>query len=639
MKKKIINGIMMVALVAATSTSFVSCKDTNEDVRIEQSAEIAQLKGQLQTLENKYGDMDGRISALSQRVDDEVERLDGRIDDVELDLDGLQEEVDQLENWLNETFAKLVTSVSISGTYTNMTGSINVPGFEPKMLINNYGVAEKQGTFPENKDLIMIDAQKDGFEWAANQVIGASPFDETTPGAAGYIYATINRYIDSVPLLSKLNDGFFTFSLVNTAGEAIPGVLIENMDEDGNPTTDVLKWGWTRADNNIYKLGVVFSGDPTAKGLQPAKIDLSKIKDDLKALYQNRKSSTDAKKSLGHLAADLYYNIATRDTNLPKYALKIGWSDFTVNEVDEEGNITDSEALLHHMSSSEAELLFATIKPLSFESGDVLKKGAEAVTNSVNNIIDKSEKHIDEILYRIQGKLAEQGININNYYLPELIFNGIRQDAAGNYILRITGAQLNQALSTTNSKDIDININKVVTPEELAYIKNNDNVDAIKALLGKVNGKNIGDWMEKFTNKASSIFQNNAGQLLQPVLLAIDKDGNVNRVSGIKNAPYEVNGEVTLEPTTYTAELFAPAYAKFVAVKSIEGGDEMDVASVNAGAAPENAEGFGEIIAVNDKDIKFTPKAGTTYEIVYEAVDFFGKTYNHSYYIKGKAVK
>ncbi len=28
MKKKIINGIMMVALVAATSTSFVSCKDT-----------------------------------------------------------------------------------------------------------------------------------------------------------------------------------------------------------------------------------------------------------------------------------------------------------------------------------------------------------------------------------------------------------------------------------------------------------------------------------------------------------------------------------------------------------------------------------------------------------------------------------
>jgi len=575
---------------------------------------------------------------LSQRVDDEVERLDGRIDDVELDLDGLQEEVDQLELWLTETFAKLVTSVSISGTYTNMTGSINVPGFEPKMLINNYGVADKQGTFPENKDLIMIDAQKDGFEWAANQVIGASPFDETTPGAAGYIYATINRYLDSVPLLSKDNDGFFTFSLVNTAGEVIPGVLIENMDQDGKPTTDVLKWGWTRADNNIYKLGVVFSGEP--QGLQPAKIDLSKIKDDLKALWQNRKSSTDAKKSLGHLAADLYYNIATRDTNLPKYALKIGWSDNTVNEVDEEGNITDSEALLHHMSSSEAELLFATIKPLSFESGDVLKKGAEAVTNNVNNLIDKLEPRIDAIIEKIIWELSKRGVAIDNFYLNEGYFNGIRQDAAGNYILTITKAQLDAVLGTgAAAGDINININSVVTPEEVAFITNNNNVDAIKALLYKVNGKNIGDWMEKFTNKANSIFQNNAGQLLQPVLLAIDKDGNVNRVSGIKNAPYEVNGEVTLEPTTYSAELFAPAYAKFVAVKSIEGGDEMDVASVNAGAAPENAEGFGEIIAVNDKDIKFTPKAGTTYEIVYEAVDFFGVKYNHSYYIKGKAVK
>lgn len=614
MKKKIINGIMMVALVAATSTSFVSCKDTNEDVRIEQSAEIAQLKGQLQTLENKYGDMDGRISALSQRVDDEVERLDGRIDDVELDLDGLQEEVDQLELWLTETFAKLVTSVSISGTYTNMTGSINVPGFEPKMLINNYGEATKQGTFPDGLP------EDKRFEWTANQVIGASDFEETTPGLSGYIYATINRYIDSVPLLSKLNDGFFTFSLVNTAGEAIPGVLIENMDQDGNPTTDVLKWGWTRADNNIYKLGVVFSGEP--QGLQPAKIDLSKIKDDLKALWQSHKhqSSSEAKKSLGHLAADLYYNIATRDTNLPKYALRIGWSDFTINDVDEEGNIIDSEALQDHMSSSEAELLFATIKPLSFESGSVLKDGANTVTNKVNNLIDKIEPTIDSILNRIYVRLEKEGLGYWNFYLPEGLFDLIHQDADGNYILRITKAKLNDA-GVAATKDIDVNINGIVTPEEVAYFKNNDNLDAINSLVHKINGKNIGDWLEKFTNKANSIFQNNAGQLLQPVLLAIDEEGNVNRVSGIKNAPYEVNGEVTLEPTTYTAELFAPAYAKFVGCKDIE------------------ADGFNEILYTNDKKLKFTPKAGTTYEIVYEAVDFFGVKYKHSYYIKGKAVK
>jgi hypothetical protein len=106
--------------------------------------------------------------------------------------------------------------------------------------------------------------------------------------------------------------------------------------------------------------------------------------------------------------------------------------------------------------------------------------------------------------------------------------------------------------------------------------------------------------------------------MLQPVLLAIDKDGNVSRVSGLKNAPYEANGEITLEPTTYTAELFAPAYAKFLGCKDIE------------------EAGFNEIIYSNDKEIKFTPESGKTYEIVYQALDFFGNVVEHSYYIQGK---
>ena len=106
--------------------------------------------------------------------------------------------------------------------------------------------------------------------------------------------------------------------------------------------------------------------------------------------------------------------------------------------------------------------------------------------------------------------------------------------------------------------------------------------------------------------------------MLQPTLLAIDKDGNVNRVSGLKGAPYVADGEITLEPTSYTAELFAPAYAKFLGCKDI------------------TADGFNEIIISNEKAITFTPESGKTYEIVYEAVDFFGNTVENTYYIQGK---
>ena len=105
MKKKIINGIMMVALVAATSTSFVSCKDTNEDVRIEQAAEIAALQGRLTDLENKYGDLEGRVTALREKLNDTVDRVDL-----------LEIRCDELEDWLQETFAKLITSVEINGS-------------------------------------------------------------------------------------------------------------------------------------------------------------------------------------------------------------------------------------------------------------------------------------------------------------------------------------------------------------------------------------------------------------------------------------------------------------------------------------------------------------------------------------------
>ena len=140
MKKKIINGIMMVALVAATSTSFVSCKDTNEDVKLEMQAEYQSLLDQLDELDNKYNALEGlkpRVEALEARV---------KAHDAEIAL--LRVDVDNLESWAKEAFNNLVMSANIEATYSNFTGSINIPGAEPLMLFNNYGTAKKAGSFP-----------------------------------------------------------------------------------------------------------------------------------------------------------------------------------------------------------------------------------------------------------------------------------------------------------------------------------------------------------------------------------------------------------------------------------------------------------------------------------------------------------
>ena len=620
MKKKIINGIMMVALVAATSTSFVSCKDTNEDVRVEQAAEIADLQSRLNDLDSKYGgicnELDQKINQVQSNLDAAKTELAGKIQENADQIAALEASVDNLEIWLVETFGKLVTGVEISGTYNNMLGSINVPGFEPKMLINNWGVAADDVVFPiyDGYDGLQIIAGK-------GEEIGTNPDNY---GFAGYIYANVNRYID-MPLLTKAQDpanGIFDFTIVNTAGEDVEGLMVANVDADGKPTTDVLRWGWTRADdNNIFKFGVVYAGE-NAQAFAPAKIDLSKFKADLKQVWADRNRQTGtSKKALGHLVADLYYNLATKNITMKKYALKVTWKDNTIYAYDKDGEViveSNEDKGLKHMVTSEAELVFMTIKPLSFNSGQALAETGGKVVGKVNYTVEKLEPYLDKIINRVKNKL-----NLSQYSIDMTPFLTMTTDpTTGHYAVLIpNGTVLNSTTGVAplaTDHDIYVDVDDIVNTIEDACDNMNKLLTNMQDLLDKVKGSTVTNWVEKFTNKAGTLFANNADQMLQPVLLAIDKNGNVSRVSGLKNAPYEADGEIRLEPTTYTAELFAPCYAKFLGCKDIE------------------EAGFNEIIYSNEKEIKFTPESGKTYEIVYQALDFFGNVVEHSYYIQGK---
>ena len=608
MKKKIINGIMMVALVAATSTSFVSCKDTNEDVRVEMQGEYATLLGKLNALESKYGDLDGRVSKLETKVTNMAE-----------DIATLQTEVNALETWLVEAFAKLVYGVEISGTYNNMLGSINIPGFEPKMLINNYGKAEVKGSFPKSAKTYGVTP----IEWTANKELGST---EKYEGFAGYIYANVNRYLDSTPMLSKAQGGdIFEITIANTAGESVKGLVVKNTDAEGGATKDVLSWGWTRADNNIFKFEVDYQGEK-AKDFEPAKLDLTKFKTDLKKVWADRNRATGtSKEALGHLVADLYYNLATKDYNMKKYGLKFTWkdataltesnADYTTNAASETGDVITYDASkeekvgLDHIVTSEAELVFVTIKPLGFNGGGAFAEQEENVIKKINWTVEKAEVIENKIFDKIKAQIP----NFNNFANAT-----VAQNAAGKYIITIPGTDLATAIGGGPYANLDVDVDDIVRPLNLTIDQVNDMMAQLNQLKNKLNASTVTAWVKKFTDKFNTLFKNNADQMLQPVLLAIDKEGNVNRVSGTKASPLEVSGEVRLEPTTYTAELFAPAYKKFLGCKDIK------------------ADGFNTILTSNEKVIKFTPEAGKTYEIVYEAADYAGNIVDHTYYIKGK---
>ncbi len=605
MKKKIINGIMMVALIAATSASFVSCKDTNED-------ELFQLKNQLNqdvdNLQDQIDDLGNTYAKISDvnAVKDSLNALKGRVNGIDTnlataqqDIKDLQADINDFRATLEDAFKKLVYDVELSGVYNNMTGSINIPGFEPKMLINNYGVAGETGSFPKSS---LYKGEK--LEWVANDVLGAGELGN--PGFAGYIYANINRYFEDLPMKSTLQDGIFDFTIATTDGTDVPGLNVTNTDENGKATTDVLRWGWTRdAENNVYKFRVDYIGDD-ASSYAPVKIDLSKFKADIKQVWQDRnKYSGTSKQALGRLVADLYYNLATKDYNMNKYLLKVKW--------------TEDSTKLNHIVTSEAELVFAAIKPLFFfNSGQALGETVSGKIGKVNNLIDRSEKYLNKIFNKIKKSLPD----MDPEKLQYIMASGDLVETANGWAFRFTyqDTQWDDVNGTNRyynyTKEIDVTDVIETLNGDIEGLK--DVMAEIQSAKEKLKAKTVTDWVEKFTNRFDKLFTNNADQMLQPVLLAIDKDGNVNRVSGLEYAPYEASGEITLDATTYTAELFAPAYAKFVGCKDI------------------TAPGFNEIITSNMEELKFTPEKGKLYEIVYEAVDYSGVTREHTYYILGK---
>ena len=98
---------------------------------------------------------------------------------------------------------------------------------------------------------------------------------------------------------------------------------------------------------------------------------------------------------------------------------------------------------------------------------------------------------------------------------------------------------------------------------------------------------------------------------------------------------------ISLYPTSYTAEILAPAYMKLVGVtnvykdgKSAQGGDdecEKALKAVNSAS-----EGFASAkYGFELKDAKLMgAEVGYTYEVVYTAVDYSGKVVVKKYYIE-----
>ena len=167
MKKKIINGILMVAMLFAATTSFVSCKDNVDDeilpvyaqltqTKNELSTRISNLEGQISALQSELGTVKADVNTIKGQIatlQDDVNDLKGKLATVESQIATLQGDVKDLQTKLEaidtrlttveENVGKLITllsegmitEIAVNQTVNDVFGTMNIPVSMQRFLL------------------------------------------------------------------------------------------------------------------------------------------------------------------------------------------------------------------------------------------------------------------------------------------------------------------------------------------------------------------------------------------------------------------------------------------------------------------------------------------------------------------------
>ena len=272
MKKKIINGILMAALLLAGTTSFVSCKDNVDDVENGIRKDMETLRSGLQTtldgLETRVGILEANqvnVDDLNKAINDlraEIQtKLNDKADkkDVDKAVNDLKAEIARLEGEIKKLSKTMVTGVVIQETLDCVVGTINLPGFNPAFLAayvgeNKTGMPEfpisgkDYNVDPDGNYLLASELPQDANgNWDEDAIIGNSGKNAyliNGTGNAGKLYFTINP--------RKVDPTLLHVDLINSRGEET-GITLDNIQKSDHLITFAIGKngnGMTRADGD-----------------------------------------------------------------------------------------------------------------------------------------------------------------------------------------------------------------------------------------------------------------------------------------------------------------------------------------------------------------------------------------------------
>lgn len=660
MKRQLTSILLFSALLVGGASTFVSCTDHESDsaydTSVSQIAKLTELNKWLGELKETNPDLasaiDARIQANMDVIKDGVyadkERFEAAIQGSEAyknlkgDVEGVDSRVSALERLrltdsiaakkitdalnhrldsvsgslnsaLNTLLEQKLDGITVNATENPVTGYWNASftGLNLKLASSFYGVAAEG-----NED----------WDVKANQVLGKG-------GNAGYLYVSLNP--------TEIDPSLVKVELVNSQGEPAKGFKLGDIDN----TDKVLTFGTkaaTLSANGFYQVPVIAS-DPQNDGVEFDKGALAAAaKNALNELINPKSNDLD----LSLIASALYKNIPV----LTAYGVK---AEYYLYNPDTK-NLELKKTVKHAVS--DYDIAAFAVNPVSFnflkDNATLDKLSDWAVENfRLPSLSSKLDKVIDALNIEISYDKADefytysvitpnglfcqqegndvviygQGTNIDNGQLVDGELYRIKNATVEKKFVS-TGGTATEFVFVIKTKDSTIADLLASANKQIA-----GKLQPIKDVLSKIGSKwenviaKVNPLLQKVSSKIGS-----ANKLLQPTILYVDQNGNPNTLStigGRLGTRFVGTGATTLYATSWTAELFAPAYKKSISVKADKAENEggATVTLTNGKSAAEPFDGSINKVIFN------ATKAGE-YTIVYKAVDYSGveveKTFN-----------
>ena len=595
---------------------------------------------------------EGDVTARGQKMNtlqDMANAFDAAVDSLQDQIDDLNLRVDSITKALK----KQVTGIIVQGTYSPVFGYGSLPlGVQTNILAAYAGKAVATVQFPSamkafDDAAIITEADKSFVEglgqWPSIVTIesGDMLVDESK-GNAGKMYLTVNP--------TNVDFEGTEFTLVNSKGEE-SRIQLSGL----NASEEVLTFGWKRASkvdaaskNGFYEVEATIKADD-AKAMQP-EIRKDQFKNAVKKALNGEK-----RLAVKEAARAIFNSLQP----IQRYGVQAEWFDDVKNDYVKYTSAYDVAAFSLNPLGFGFHVPATKYTRVPLIDINYLKEQLHINAN-INQIDINAKKDADgKIWLKVEVPVKETTID----------FSLINDD--GKYAGYTTTYKVYDDNSSTWKEVVVVDARKLLQD----MIKQGDNVKAeidvtdmyeeiygqfntamgeLNSVLSQVNSRIdfILNYVEKYNyyaDKVNSLI-NRVGLLVQPALLWVDAQNNVGELGGVIRGNKAIGtvvpkgAKIALVPTSYSLELFAPAYKKSLIVtnayknnKSAQNGDATLKTAVQNLNKDLKADGFDLYSGTSlQKQFIFDAskyESGITFEIAYTAVDYEGQIGGRKCYI------